>query len=186
MSPFFGTNITYLCQHTHLSLTVSVGKDKLYSCQRKVTCLNQKICRKKPPFVDRTDVSDADRTDRLHRQSTFYLTHCAAGDAAPGEAQPGSTLFTHWATWCVVLSTGHGCCCSQGPWDMYPLGHPGGESQRYDFEWRTSVFSHAPHLCMPPMSKLASFVVGVLRALIQADRNCCGCPVLVHFIMAHT
>ena len=69
----------------------------------------KKKCRKKPSAVDRTDVSDVDRTDRLHRQSTFYLTHCAAGDAAPGEAQPGCTLFTHWATWCVVLSTGHGC-----------------------------------------------------------------------------
>ena len=115
-----------------------------------MTCLNQKICRKKPPFVDRTDVSDVNPTDRLHRQLTFYLTHFEAGGASPGEAQPGSTLFTHWATWCVVLSTGHGRCCSQGPWDMYPLGHPGGKSQHYNFEWRTSVFSHAPHLCMPP------------------------------------
>ena len=131
-------------------------------------------CRKKPSAVDRTDVSDVDRTDRLHRQSTFYLTHCAAGDAAPGEAQPGSTLFTHWATWVrlcqqdmgVVAPRGHGICT--------PLGHPGGEPQPHHFEWRTNVFSHAPHLCMPPMSKLAILLLGFYVYLYILIEFCVG------------
>jgi len=118
----------------------------LYSFQRKMECLNQNKCRKKPPFVDRADVSDVDRTDRLHRQSTFYLTHCAAGDAASGEATAGFH---------IVHSLGHMVCGSvnrtwvlflSGAGDMYPLGHPGGEPQRYQFDWRTRVFSYAPHI----------------------------------------
>ena len=113
------------------------------------------------------------RTDRLHRQSTFCPIHCASGDAASGEARPGS-LFIHWATLGVVVSTGHGCCCSQGPWDMYPLGHPGGEPQPHHFEWRTTVFSHAPHLCMPPMSKLAILLLGCYVYLYILIELCVG------------
>ena len=103
-----------------------------------------------------------------------------------GEAQPGATLFTHWATWVwlcqqdmgVVAPRGHGIC--------NPLGHPGGEPQPHHFEWRINVFAHAPHLCMPPMSKLACVVAGGLCVLVHVDRNWCGCPVLLHLIMEHT
>ena len=96
-------------------------RNLLYSCQRKMECL--------PSAVDRTDVSDVDRTDRLHRQSTFCPTHCAAGDAAPGRGTTGSHIVHSLGHMGVVVSTGHGCCCSQGPWDVYTLGHPGGEPQ---------------------------------------------------------
>ena len=148
--------------------------------------LINKKCRKKPSAVDRTDVSDVDRTDRLHRQSTFCPTHCAAGDAAPGRGTAGFNIVHALGHMGVVVSTGHACCCTQGPWDMYPLGHPGGEPQPHHFEWRTNVFSHAPHLCMPSMSKLACVDAGVLCVLVHVDRNWCGCPVLLHLIMEHT
>ena len=124
--------------------------------------------------VDRTDVSDVDRTDRLHRQSTFCPTHSAAGDAAPGRGTSGSHIVHSLGHMGVVVSTGHGCCCSQGPPDMYPLGHPGGEPQPHHFEWRTTVFSHAPHLCMPPMSKLAILLLGFYVYLYILIEFCVG------------
>ena len=84
-------------------MSVHVFISNLLFVSKKDGCLNQKICRKKPSFVDRTDVSDVDRTDRLHRHSTFYLTHCAAGDAASGEATAGFH---------IVHSLGHMVCGS--------------------------------------------------------------------------
>ena len=148
-------------------------------------CLNQKICRKKPPFVDRTDVSDVDRTGRLHRQSTFDLTHCAAGDAAPGEAQPGSTLFTHWATWVWL--------CQQDMSAVAPRGH------RMCTHLDIQGLSHNPPLCVadyclvpctPPLHathvQARSFVVVEIVCISIYYKNLCERPLLPHYIKHHT
>ncbi len=142
-------------------------------------------CRKKPSAVDRTDVSDVDRTDRLHRQSTFCPTHCAAGDAAPGEAQPGSTLFTHlatWVWWCqqdmgVVAPRGHGICTH---WDTQEVSHnptilSGG---------LLSFPIHPTCACHPcPSSHLLSLGICVYLYMLAEIG---GCPVLLHLIMENT
>ena len=93
----------------------------LYSCRRTMECLLS--------AVDRTDVSDVDRTDRLHRQSTFCPTYFAAGDAALGRGRVGSHIVHSLGHMGVVVSTGHECCCSQGPQDVYTFGHSGVERQ---------------------------------------------------------
>ena len=93
---------------------------------------------------------------------------------SPGRGTAGFHIVHSLGHMGVVVSTGHGCCCSQGPPDMYPLGHPGGEPQPHHFEWRTTVFSHAPHLCMPPMSKLAILLLGFYVYLYILIEFCVG------------
>ena len=107
-----------------------------YSCQRKMECL--------PSAVDRTDVSDVDRMDRLHQQSTFCPIHCAARDAAPGRGTSGSHIVHSLGHMGVVVSIRHGWCCSQGLRDVYTLRHPWGESQPTTLSGRLLSFPMHP------------------------------------------
>ena len=80
---------------------------------------------------------------------------------SPQVAQPGVTLLTYYEHIGAVVSTGHERCCTQAR-DMYLTGTPRRCATTHPFEWRTTVFAHAPHPYMPPISKLAFAVTGVV------------------------
>ena len=81
--------------------------------------VGKKKCRKKPSPVDRTDVSDVDRTDRLFRQSTLCPTNCAAGSAVPGRGTAALNIVHSLGcvkkTWVLLL---------QGAMGYVPTGAP--------------------------------------------------------------
>ena len=95
---------------TNLSIVVP-KRDGIFEKKKK--------CRKKPSFVDRTDVSDVDRTDRLLRQSTLCPTNCAAGGAAPGRGTAGLNIVHSLGcvkkTWVLLLQGTMGYVATGAP-----------------------------------------------------------------------
>ena len=149
-----------------------------YSAKEGWDCWNKK-CRNKPSPVDRTDVSDVDRTDRLLRQSTLCPTNCAAGSAVPGRGTAGLNIVHSLGcvskTWVLLLQGTMGYLATGAPrrWATTPLFW--GEPQPHYFECGINVFYHAPNVCMLPRSKLAYFVVEFLCVLTHVIKDLCGC-----------